>query len=236
MTKNNRIVPVFSCQEMRQFDRNAVEKYGISSLILMENAGHNLFEYLEYHCNILPHREQKPQLVICCGRGNNGGDGFVMARRLRIFGYPVEVITTSDPNKYNGDALTNLRILQNIIREPENCWSFDNTTESETRLQKALTSADWIVDALLGTGACGPLRPPYDLFVREINRAKKPVFAVDIPSGLDGDTGQIETEAVRATVTCTLAAYKKGLLQETAQPYIGQLELADIGIPLDLLN
>lgn len=223
----------YTCSQMRALDRAAVERYAIPSLILMENAGRSLVESL---CRAVGSKIEETKFLICCGKGNNGGDGFVMARRLLLSGCRVETIMLADPAEYKGDAAVNQNILSKFVSNRNALWQYENFQASGERLKKALKNADWIVDALLGTGAANGLRDPYSLFVSYINKSGKPVFSVDIPTGINGDTGLVYDEAVHAKVTCTLAGMKIGLLSENAKTFVGNLELGDIGVPIEIME
>lgn len=220
--------PVLSCSQVRQLDRLAIQRFDVPGLILMENAGRGCTELL---------LQQQPgdSIVICCGRGNNGGDGFVMARQLLLAGRSPQIVLTAEPANLQGDAAVNCRIVQQlgipirVIREAE------ISAEQQRELSELLRDASWIVDALLGTGASGAARGVTADLIELINGANRPVLAVDLPSGLDGDTGEAQGSCVRASLTATLAAYKPGLLQPAAAAFAGRLELVPIGIPLEPL-
>lgn len=213
-----------TCAQSRQLDRLAVEKYGVPSIVLMENAGRGLTDLL---C------QQAPQsVVICCGKGNNGGDGFVMARHLNLRNVPVEVFALGKPEEYKGDALTNLQIIQNLHIKLQ--FISDAHTALEI-MPPVLEKSDWIVDALLGTGAHGAPRTPFDAVINLINKQNKKVLAVDIPSGLDADSGQYTICCVRADLTGSMGAIKTGLINANPD-LVGRIHTIDIGIfPNDAL-
>ena len=171
-------------------------------------------------------------VVICCGRGNNGGDGFVIARHLDLRGYPVRVLVWADPDRLAGDAGANFRILEKTD-VPIECFA---TAYDPTRLEEELAGAAWAVDALLGTGARGEPRAPIDAVIDQLNAAEAPKLAVDLPSGLDCDTGQAARHTVRAAHTCTFVAPKPGFFQPGAEQYTGQVHVLDIGAPRKLLD
>lgn len=120
-----------------------------------------------------------------------------------------------------------------IQNTPEKLFYIDGSDVSLHRLNDEIKRTDWVVDALLGTGAAGALRPPYDKIVSAINASGKPTLAIDVPSGLNADDGSIETEAVKATITVTLATLKPGLLMGQGKSYVGDLHVGDIGTPID---
>lgn len=216
---------VFTREQCRKVDRLAVEEYGISSLVLMENAGRGVVDVL---CRLGIDRP----VVICCGKGNNAGDGFVIARHLELRGYEVRVLLWSEPEKLTPDAAANFRILAKSD-VPVKIFG-DVCAAAET--EKALAGADWIVDALLGTGARGEPLPPLDSTIDLLNAARAPKLAVDLPSGLDCDTGQAARHTIRARETCTFVAAKPGLLLPEAAPYVGRLHVLDIGVPRKLIE
>jgi NAD(P)H-hydrate epimerase len=212
-----------SRDQARELDRRAIDGLGIPGVVLMENAGRNIAE-------LLRSLGIKGTVVICCGPGNNGGDGFVIARHLDNAGVPVRVLMFSAPEKLAGDALVNHRVLRSsgvpveVIAHP-----------SEADLARQISAADWIVDALFGSGQRGLLRPPFDRVVRAINTSGVHVLAVDLPSGLDCDSGLPNDPTVRATHTATIAAPKKGFAEPAAAEWIGTVHVIDMGVPRRLL-
>ena len=210
--------------QSRQVDRRALEEYGLCGLVLMENAGRGVVDML---CQLgIP-----GPVVICCGKGNNAGDGFVIARHLDLRGHPVRVVLCADPTELTGDAGVNFRILQKTD-VPIGQFSLADVAA----LDRQLAEAAWIVDALLGTGAQGEPRPPLDTVIDRLNSAAAPKLAVDLPSGLDCDTGRPARHTVRAAHTCTFVAPKPGFLVPGAERYTGRLHVLDIGIPRRLLE
>jgi NAD(P)H-hydrate epimerase len=204
--------------ESREVDRWAIEKLGLPSIVLMENAGRGVVDVL-LRCEPLPSR-----VLILCGKGNNGGDGFVIARHLAIRGVDCRVVLLVDPSDLQGDALANFHVLQ--------CLGFE--IESLAALNSSGSHCDWIIDAMLGTGAVGEPREPYRTAIQWLNAQAAHVLAVDVPSGLDCDTGEPSEFTVRADVTCTFHAPKVGFLNPHAQEYLGELHVVSIGIPTDL--
>ncbi len=223
--------PAITRQQSPEVDRIAVESYGMSSLVLMENAGRGATDIL---CRLV--EEDSPsrvgRFVICCGKGNNAGDGFVMARHLDLRGYKVQVLVWGEATELTGDAGVNFRIVQKSGIPIE---AFDSGYELD-RLAKHFNGATWIIDALLGTGARGEPRPPLDWVIDQMNAAKAKRFAVDLPSGLDCDTGGAARHTVRADATCTFVAMKRGFLIPGAERYTGRVFVADIGVPRRLLE
>ena len=205
--------------------RRAIEELGLPSLLLMENAGRGLAE-------LLLALGIDGAVVICCGKGNNGGDGLVLARHLDNRVIPVRVLLFARPEELTPDAALNYRVLtgSGVPVEVHAGQALD-----AERLGADLASAAWVVDALFGTGLRGPLRPPFDEIVALINNSSAKVLAVDVPSGLDGDSGQPLGPAVRARHTGTLIAWKIGFLQPAARAWTGEVHLIDTGMPRRLL-
>jgi NAD(P)H-hydrate epimerase len=211
-------------QQLRDFDRLAVAEYGIPAEVLMENAGRSAAELL------LALGATGP-VVICCGKGNNGGDGFVLARHLDLRSVPLQILLFGKSADLRGEAKTNLTILE---RAGLPVTSVDQSNLQD--LDRELARAQWIVDALYGTGFSGSLRPPMDEVVNRINATGRPVLAIDIPSGLDCDSGLALGPAIHARHTITFVAPKVGFQNPTAAPYLGQLHIAGIGAPRALLE
>ncbi|MCX8052223.1 MAG: NAD(P)H-hydrate dehydratase [Armatimonadetes bacterium] len=219
-----------TAEQMRELDRMATEKYGIPSLILMENAGRAVAEVAE---DMLEDVRDK-NIVVVCGPGNNGGDGFVAARHLHNAGADVKIAYFGDRAKAKGDALVNIEIAEKMG------LAIDRTY-STRRLKAAIRSCDLAIDALLGTGIKGALKPEVAEVIGCLNDSDAPVLAVDLPSGIDADTGltlgppfssgRVFEEAVDADVTVTFGCPKIGLLTHPAAEYVGRLIVADIGIP-----
>jgi NAD(P)H-hydrate epimerase len=211
-------------EQVREVDRRAIEEYGMSGLVLMENAGRGCVDKL---CEF---GVQGP-VVICCGRGNNAGDGFVIARHLDLRGYTARALIFSDPAELRGDAAANYAILAKC-GVPVSVL----TTVDDERLATALADADWIVDALLGTGARGEPKPPLDRLIERLNQQPARRLAVDLPSGLDCDTGQPARHTFRAHHTCTFVAAKTGFASPAALEFLGQVHVLDIGVPRRLIE
>jgi len=211
--------------QSRQVDRRAMEEYGISGLVLMENAGRGVADRL---CAL----GIGGPVVICCGKGNNAGDGFVIARHLDLRGFAVRVLLWAEPSELTSDAAANFRILEKTGVPIE---VFGDEHDA-ARLDKHLAGAAWIVDALLGTGARGEPRPPLDAVIERLNAAAAAKLAVDLPSGLDCDTGQPARQTIRAEATCTFVAAKPGFFAPGAEQYTGQVYVLDIGAPRKLIE
>jgi hydroxyethylthiazole kinase-like uncharacterized protein yjeF len=215
--------------QVREFDRHAIEDLGIPGIVLMENAGRQAADEAE---RLLAAGRGRRALVVA-GRGNNGGDGFVVARHLLVRGYEPSVLVVAEEDKLTGDALANFRLLVPLGIRVDVC-SGDTATVAAA-IAEASAAADLVVDALLGTGLAGNVREPLRSAIEAINCAGdtgKPVLAIDIPSGLDADSGRPLGEAVRAAATVTFVAAKVGFTAPEALPYTGRLVVADIGVPV----
>lgn len=212
-------------QQSRDVDRRAIEEFGMSSLVLMENAGRGCADLL---CRL----GISGKVVICCGRGNNAGDGLVIARHLDLRGKEVLVLLWGEPDKLSGDAAANYAILAKSGVAMIELAGADQTTE----LANYVGGADWIVDALLGTGAQGPPRHPLDHAIDFLNLCDAHKLAVDAPSGLDSDTGEASPTTFRADHTATFVAPKVGFLNASARSYLGLVHVLDIGAPRKLVE
>jgi NAD(P)H-hydrate epimerase len=210
-----------SREEVRALDRRAIEELGVPGVVLMENAGRGAAEVLiSLGC--------KGPVVICCGKGNNGGDGFVIARHLDNRSIPVRVLLFADPAQLTGDAAVNYQI---VAQSGLGISIYERESLNEGKVRSELAKAEWIVDALFGTGLTGPVRKPFDQIIKCINESNRRVLAVDIPSGLDCDTGQPLGPTVRADHTVTFVAQKKGFANHLAKSWTGQVHVVDIGAP-----
>ncbi len=219
------LVKTLNREQARRLDRRAVDEFGVPSIVLMENAGRGVADQL---CAL----GAESPVAICCGSGNNGGDGFVVARHLDLRGIEARVLLWSPREKLTGDALINFNILE---RSGVAIHCFTDASDVP-QFEQHLTGASWIVDALLGTGAAGPPRPPLDSVIAAINRHAAPVLAVDVPSGLDCDTGEAPGAAIRAAHTCSFVAMKPGFTTKRAKQYTGEIHVLDIGAPRKLVE
>lgn len=216
-------------QESREFDQVAVQRYGIPGVVLMENAGRGCAEILAWHSPQWQGNRQAA--VILCGPGNNGGDGFVIARHLWNYGWRVRVVTTQDPLSYSGDAQIMLHPLLHLPIEVIHYQSgipeqrCENIVSTVGRMPTT-----WIVDALLGTGATGELRSPLGELVGTANSVEARRLAVDVPSGIDAETGTAGKVAFQADITCTFIEGKSGFENVAALPFLGMVKVIEIGL------
>jgi ADP-dependent NAD(P)H-hydrate dehydratase / NAD(P)H-hydrate epimerase len=220
---------ILTAAEMREVDRLTTEQYGIPSLTLMENAGHSIGEFIRGRFANIGRRS----IVVLCGKGNNGGDGFVVARHLWQMGADPTVYLFAEPEGIHGDAAVNLKRWEevgelHVIHGPDE-WK---------AAKEALRSADIVVDALLGTGIRGAVEGLFRDVIRDINQKspRQEIVAVDIPSGLPSDTGEVGDAVVIANHTVTLTAPKIGMVLGHAGKAVGQLLIRDIGSPRELIE
>lgn len=216
--------PTLTRDQCRRVDRLAIEEFGMVGLVLMENAGRGVVDGI---CRL----GLAPPVLVCCGKGNNAGDGLVIARHLDLRGWPVRVLIWAAADELTGDAGANFRILAHTDVPIELC----DSRYEDALLERRLGDAGLIVDALLGTGARGEPRPPFDRVIDRINAAAATRVAVDLPSGLDCDTGQAARHTIRAAHTFTFLAAKPGFFVPGVEQYTGEVHVCDIGVPAKLL-
>jgi hydroxyethylthiazole kinase-like uncharacterized protein yjeF len=216
---------VMSRDEVRQVDAWAIEQIGVPGVVLMENAGRSGAELVRQKLADV----DRPQVCLFCGTGNNGGDGFVIARHLLNAGVSVRVVLCGARDKVRGDARINLKILERLGHPVE--LLVPGVEDLPVHVGAFAGEADLIVDALFGTGLRGELSPEFLSLIEAINSLGRPILAVDIPSGLDCDTGLPLGAAVRAAWTVTFVAMKRGFLASPeAARYTGEVYVASIGI------
>ncbi|MFH1692421.1 MAG: NAD(P)H-hydrate epimerase [Candidatus Omnitrophota bacterium] len=216
--------------EMFEIDRLAAQEYGIPAVVLMENAGRAVFEeVIRMGKNA---RRRRDKIVCVCGKGNNGGDGFVCARHLLNHGFDVEVFLIDEPEALKGEARLNVEILKRmgfVLRVLKN-------VDDVGGFKKSIKNAALVIDALFGIGLNGPVKGFQRSIITAVNRSGKTVLSVDVPSGLDASLGKILGVCVRAQRTVTFALPKTGFLTAQGKRYAGKIVIADISIPRALLG
>ncbi len=219
---------VMTGDEVRAFDSWAINTLGLPGVVLMENAGRSCAELIKEKLK----EAANTKACIFCGTGNNGGDGYVIARHLLNSSFKVTLVICGDRNKIKGDAKINLDILERMGQPIEQLNIVDGDISG--RVRAFADGSDILIDALFGTGLSGQLSDSYKQLIDSINTQKCPILAVDIPSGLDCDTGEPLGAAIRATWTVTFAAAKKGFtVSSSATHYTGQIFVASIGVVPD---
>ncbi len=219
---------VLNTAQMREADRRTIDDVGVPAAVLMENAGRQIVAAMESSFPDLP----TSRVAILCGRGNNGGDGLVMARVLRERHIDVGAYLLGAANGIKGESAANLSAARQLgvdiveIADAQS-WELHSTD---------VVGSDIIVDAMFGTGFRGPIEGLCETVFADVNGAGKPVVAVDLPSGLSADTHLVPGPAIRATLTVTLAAPKLPLVLPPAEHFAGNLVIAEIGIPHGVIN
>jgi len=209
--------------EIQEMDRLTIEDLGIPGVVLMENAARGASGAFLAHFAPSPNS----RVLVLCGRGNNGGDGYVMARVLSEAGLQVIVLVLAEFKNITGDALLNLEILRRMGVEIQEVPS----EEQWKKQRRHLKGCDFIIDGLLGTGLHSPVKGFYARVIGDLNKTNKPVTAIDIPSGLNADTGQPMGVAVQASLTLTFGFPKIGQVVFPGAGLVGRLVCIDIGIP-----
>src|SRR3954449_10842661 len=219
---------VLNIRQMRDADRRTIDEIGIPSIVLMENAGRQAVAAMEAAFEDLA----DSHVGVLCGRGNNGGDGFVIARTLIQRGVETSVFLLGSVADVRGDARVNLEVLGRIGLT---VVEITNAQEWELHFSE-LSQCDLLVDAILGTGFNGQLSGLLETVVADVNGLGVPIVAIDLPTGVSADSHEIDGEAIEATMTVTLAAPKLPLILPPADAYGGDLVIADIGIPGAVLD
>ena len=216
---------VMSGDEARAFDAWAINELGIPGIVLMENAGRSCAQFIIEKLS----KVKNPKVCIFCGTGNNGGDGFVIARHLLNAGFTVTVALCGSIAKIKGDARINFDILTGLGLKIGRL-DMEGTEAIDSRVTKLASEANMIIDAIFGTGLTGTLRDEYKRLIDSINELGCPVLSVDIPSGLDCDTGLPLGASIKANCTVTFVAAKKGFVFENTKAYTGDIFIASIGV------
>jgi NAD(P)H-hydrate epimerase len=224
-----RTVRPLTRDEVRELDRRTIREFGVPGVVLMENAGRGAAVEA---WDLLVERGGR-RAVVLAGAGNNGGDGFVIARHLHNWRCDAKVFRFAPREKSTGDADVNLTIIERMGLPIEEVSWQDGPTQS---LAEAAGRADLLIDALFGTGLTSALREPFGAVIRWINALGKCVLAVDIPSGLNCDTGEPMPVAVKAVCTVSFVAPKAGFAAAGAAEYTGRVVPIEISVPRELLE
>jgi len=216
-------IPTATVDQMREVDRLMIDEIGVSILMMMENASRNIAMISR---KLLEGNVRNKHIVVLCGKGNNGGDGLGAARHLINFGGTVTCILSEEKENLRENARVQFNVLKNIDAE---IIEFSN--EQISQIQEKIKNSDLIIDALLGYNLKGNPKEPIATLIRLANKSRRQILAVDIPSGLSGDTGDALEPTIKATATLTLALPKVGLLTEKAKEYVEELYLADLSVP-----
>jgi NAD(P)H-hydrate epimerase len=219
---------VLNTQQMREADRQTIQEIGIPSVVLMENAGRQAVAAMEAAYEDLA----ASRVAVLCGRGNNGGDGFVVARTLAQRGIEALVFLLGSVADVRGDARTNLEILGRL---GVTVVEISDAQEWELHFSE-ISECDLVVDAILGTGFRGPVSGLLETVIADVNGLGIPIVAIDLPTGVSADTHDIDGDAIQASITVTLAAPKLPLVLPPADVYGGDLVIADIGIPASVIE
>lgn len=207
--------------DIKRIDSEAQSRFLIPAIVLMENAA-------IASCNVLTGRFNPSKCSVICGSGNNGGDGFALARHLKNRNLEIEVVLLGSENRFSDETKINFKILKKlgvkVLKNP-----------SPDKFKKILSSSQLIIDAVFGTGFHNALDSFHRRYFKIINHSKIPVLSLDIPSGIDSNTGEFDSDAIRASVTVTFGFVKTGLLWSNASERAGELIVADISIPVDAI-
>lgn len=221
---------VVTAAEMRQIDQHTIEGIGIPGIVLMETAGSAIVRAIQQHYPTCK------RIGILVGKGNNGGDGIVIARQLAHIGYNVHLFLVSPSDSFTGEASVNLQIAKNLkLRIEEILTDTPLQTEESVPLNHIIR-CELLVDAIFGTGLRGEVREPSATLINAINNLPIPILSVDLPSGLDADTGNPLGTCVRADRTVTIGLPKRGLLIHPGAEFAGKLEVVDIGFPEQIVE
>ena len=222
------MIPLFSTKQIRQVDDYVINKLNIPGVVLMENASREIFDKISERIGHL----DSPSIGFVCGKGNNGGDGFAAARHFSNAGYEVIVIFLGSENEMSNDCKINYSILKKFSLTNKKIKLNKYTSASSLN---ALKNCSLICDAILGSGIKGSLREPYLTIVKKLNNFKAIKVAIDIPTGLDADSGFSEL-AFKSDLTISLGQLKKGLFFGDGYVYSGEIEKGGIGIPDSLYD
>ena len=212
--------------QAREVDRIAIEEYGIPGLVLMENAA---LAVVGHAARLRAALDLADKVLVLCGKGNNGGDGFAVARHLAIRGVPVTIALLTDPNGIKGDARVNFDIVRRM--------NLPIVEEKSLPLALDVAAGGLVIDAIYGTGFRPPARLDLKSIARMIRRSECATLAIDLPSGMECDTGRvIDDEVLPAHTTVTLVAEKAGFATAEGRRLAGEVVVGDIGIPRQIIR
>ena len=215
-----------SSNQMYEIENIGHSKFGMKKVLMMENAGFGVADFIIKKFKNKP--ISKLKILAICGSGNNGGDAMVTARHLTCLGINLKVIFLGNPSSIKTEeALTNFEIISKMNKTIELIM----VSKMDTKIKKKILNADIIIDGIFGTGIKGEIQDPHLSVIKLINKSKSYIIAVDIPSGLNPNSGEITSNVIRANTTITFHRIKVGLLNNTK--YTGDLILKKIGIPLE---
>lgn len=218
-----------TAEEMRLLDQTAIEEYGIPGVVLMENAGLAVVRVVRDHFS---GNMARRRVLIFAGKGNNGGDGFVVARHLANAGCDVKIFLLCKPEELQGDAQTNWK----IVRKMNIRYQLILTERDLNVVKVGLMYTELVIDGIFGTGFRGEAQGTVGKLIDLVNEAGKPVAAIDIPSGLEADTGRVKGPCIQARYTVTFGLPKVGLILEPGARFVGKLVTADISFPRELIR
>ena len=217
-----------TADQMKKIDKTTIESFGICGIVLMENAGRSAFDIIKKRYKDLENKK----VAVIAGKGNNGGDGFVVARHLAGKKAKVNVFLLSSKDRVLNDAKTNMELFEKICLHYENCSITEIPDDNAFEMQKSkIVHHDLFIDAILGTGLNFEVRGFFKKAISLLNAIKKPIFSLDIASGLNSDTGKPMGAAVKACGTASFGFAKKGQILYPSNKYTGKLKVVDIGIP-----
>lgn len=223
---------VVTSAEMQACDRFAIQHLHIPGIVLMEHAGKGVVEVMTNYFGSLSGRS----ILILCGKGNNGGDGFVVGRHLANLGANVNLVLIGKISALKGDALTNCRIFKTLVHQNRTKQAIQFSEIQSVRKIGSLPKSEIIVDALFGTGFKGEVQGIYKNIIAWINKSSAKTVSIDVPSGIDADDGSVKGVAVEADVTVTMGLKKVGLVAGDGKHYAGAVEVVDIGIPKNVFE
>lgn len=223
------MIPLYSTSQIRAFDKFATESLGVPGMVLMENAAIGIVEAINEKISL---SQLDLKFGIVCGKGNNGGDGYAVARHLSNAGQLVKVISIGKESELSDDCKTNYIVTDKLSKTRKNLTLKKFKSVKDL---KFLSDCNVIIDAIFGTGISGNLKSPYSEIIEQLNRLKVFKIAIDVPSGLNADTGYAEL-AFKAHLTITLGGYKKGLFISSGSDFSGDIELKDIGVGNDFFE